>query len=236
MKGHIFIAGASGVIGKPLCRLLVADGWTVTGSTRTAAKADELKALGVTPAVVDVFDLEALVDAVATAAPEIVIHQLTDLPDVPDPAKMAAALERNTRIRDVGTRNLISASVAAGATRVIAQSIAFAYAPGPRPYGETSPIDPGATGVTSLEQQVLDNAAFIGIVLRYGRLYGPGTWASSPPKDGPLHIEDAADAARRAVTEGPAGVYNVAEEDGFVSSAKAQAELGWKPGFRLKAS
>ena len=236
MKGHIFIAGASGVIGKPLCRLLVADGWTVTGSTRTAAKADELKALGVTPAVVDVFDLEALVDAVATAAPEIVIHQLTDLPDVADPAKMAAALERNTRIRDVGTRNLISASVAAGATRVIAQSIAFAYAPGPRPYGETSPIDPGATGVTSLEQQVLDNAAFIGIVLRYGRLYGPGTWALSPPKDGPLHIDDAADAARRAVTEGPAGVYNVAEEDGFVSSAKAQAELGWKPGFRLKAS
>jgi len=233
MKGHIFIAGASGVIGRPLSKLLIADGWTVTGSTRSADKAEELKALGVTPAVVDVFDLEALVDAVATAAPEVVIHELTDLPDIADPAAMAAARERNNRIRDEGTRNLISASVSAGASRIVAQSISFAYAMGPKPYTETSAIDPAMTGVISLEEQVLKNGAFIGIVLRYGRLYGPGTWASNPPKDGPLHIDDAADATRRAVSEGLAGVYNVAEEDGFVSSAKAQTGLGWKPGFRL---
>jgi nucleoside-diphosphate-sugar epimerase len=233
MKGHIFIAGASGVIGKPLCRLLVADGWTVTGSTRVPDKADELRALGVTPAVVDVFNLEALVDAVATAAPEVVIHELTDLPDVADPVSMAAARERNNRIRDEGTRNLISASITAGASRMIAQSISFAYAMGPKPYTETSPIDPAMIGVISLEQQVLKNAAFVGLVLRYGRLYGPGTWASSPPKDGPLHIDDAADATRRAVSRGTAGIYNVAEEDGFVSSARAREELGWKPGFRL---
>jgi nucleoside-diphosphate-sugar epimerase len=233
MKGHIFIAGASGVIGKPLCKLLVADGWTVAGSTRSQEKADELTALGVTPAIVDVFDLEALSEAVAKAAPEIVIHQLTDLPDVNDPEQMKVARERNTRIRDEGTRNLLSAAVSAGATRVIAQSIAFAYAPGPTPYTEKSPIDPTSTGVVSLEQQVLNNGAFIGIVLRYGRLYGPGTWAATPPENGPLHIDDAADAARRATIRGGAGVYNVAEEDGFVAATRAHRELGWKPGFRI---
>jgi nucleoside-diphosphate-sugar epimerase len=233
MKGHIFIAGALGVIGRPLCRLLVADGWRVTGSTRTATKARELETLGVTPAVVDVFDLDALAAVMARATPEIVIHQLTDLPDIADPAQMAAARERNTRIRDEGTRNLISAAIVAGASRMIAQSIAFAYAPGPLPYSEKSPIDPNATGVLSLERQVLNNGAFNGIVLRYGRLYGPGTWAATPPDGGPLHIDDAADAARRAVTQGAPGLYNIAEEDGTVSSARAQAELGWKPGFRL---
>lgn len=233
MKGHIFIAGATGVIGKPLCKLLVADGWVVTGSTRSANKIAELKALGVTPAVVDVYDLEALSEAVADAAPEVVIHQLTDLPDENDPVKMTVARDKNTRIRDEGTRNLISAAVSAGASRMVAQSIAFAYAAGPKPYSESAPVDPAMTGVISLEQQVLNNGAFTGIVLRYGRLYGPGTWASSPPADGPLHIDDAADAARRAVNQGPAGVYNIAEEDGFVSAAKAHKELGWKPGFRL---
>lgn len=233
MKGHIFIAGALGVIGRPLCRLLVADGWYVTGTTRSAGKAGELKALGVEPAVVDVFDLEALAQAVAEAAPGIVIHQLTDLPDANDPTQMAAARERNTRIRIEGTRNLISAAVAAGATRMIAQSIAFAYAPGPTPYTERSPIDPAATGVVSLEDQVLNNGAFTGIVLRYGRLYGPGTWAASPPAGGPLHIDDAADAARRAVSQGQAGIYNIAEADGTLDCARAHADLGWKPGFRL---
>jgi nucleoside-diphosphate-sugar epimerase len=233
MKGHIFVAGALGVIGRPLCKLLVADGWHVTGSTRSKGKADELKALGVTPAIVDVYDLEKLSETVADAAPEIVIHQLTDLPDVNDPEQMKVSRERNTRIREDGTRNLISAAVSAGATRMIAQSIAFAYAPGPKPYSETSLLDPAATGVISLESQVLNNAAFIGVVLRYGRLYGPGTWAATPPADGPLHIDDAADAARRAATQGRPGIYNVAEEDGFVSSAKARADLGWQPGFRI---
>ena len=233
MKGHVFIAGALGAIGRPLCRLLVADGWHVTGSTRSEQKAGELEHLGVTPAVVDVFDPDILASVVAKAAPEIVIHQLTDLPDANDPALMAAALERNTRIRIEGTRNLIAAARAAGATRLIAQSIAFAYAPGPLPYSETSRLDPAASGVLSLESQVLNNAAFAGIVLRYGRLFGPGTWAATPPKDGPLHIDEAADAARLAVTKGTAGIYNIAVEDGFVSAAKAHAQLGWKPGFRL---
>lgn len=232
MKGHVFIAGALGVIGRPLCRMLVADGWRVTGSTRSEQKAGELVRLGVIPAVVDVFDPEALSSIVAKAAPEIVIHQLTDLPDANDPALMAAALERNTRIRTLGTRNLIAAAHAAGATRLIAQSIAFAYAPGPLPYDEESPLAANATGVIGLETQVL-TAPMTGIVLRYGRLYGPGTWAATPPKDGPLHIDEAADAARLAVTKGAAGIYNIAEEDGFVSAAKAHAQLGWKQGFRL---
>lgn len=232
MKGRVFVAGALGVIGRPLCRLLVADGWHVTGSTRSEQKAGELEHLGVIPAVVDVFDPNTLASVVAKAAPEIVIHQLTDLPDANDPALMAAALERNTRIRILGTRNLIAAARAAGATRLIAQSIAFAYAKGPTPYDEESPLAASATGVIGLETQVL-SAPMTGIVLRYGRLYGPGTWAATPPKDGPLHIDEAADAARLAVTQGAAGIYNIAIEDGFVSAAKAQAQLGWKPGFRL---
>ncbi len=240
-NGRIFVAGASGAIGRPLCRLLVADGWSVVGTTRSAEKASLLRDLGVEPAIVDVFDEAALRDAVGRAAPAIVIHQLTDLPPALDPAKMPEALVRNARIREIGTRNLVAATAGAGAQRMIAESIAFAYAPGPMPYREDAPLnvdhpDFGSTAraVASLEQQVLA-APFEGIVLRYGRLYGPGTGFDRPPRGGPLHVDDAADAARRAIMGGKPGIYNVAEDDGTVSSSKAADALGWKPGFRLSA-
>ncbi len=151
----IFVAGASGVIGRRLCRLLLEDGWQVTGTTRSSNKAAALRAIGVAPVIVDVFDETALHQAIMKAHPAIVIHQLTDLPPALDPARMAEARVRNARIRDIGTRNLLAAAIAAGAKRMIAQSIAFAYAPGPLPYHEDSPLNVDAVAVASLEQQVV---------------------------------------------------------------------------------
>lgn len=235
----IFLAGATGAIGRRLCRLLVADGWQVTGTTRSAGKVPLLRDLGVKPVVVDVFEEDALVAAVCAAKPSVVIHQLTDLPPALDPSRMASALARSARLREVGTRHLVAAAVAAGAGRMVAQSIAFAYAPGPLPYDEAWPLNTGdptygltARGVSSLEQQVLAGP-FTGIVLRYGKLYGPGTGFDYPPGGGPLHVDDAADAARKAATTGRAGIYNIAEDDGTVAITRAAEELGWRPGFRL---
>jgi nucleoside-diphosphate-sugar epimerase len=233
MNGRIFIAGATGAIGKPLCRLLVADGWQITGSTRKPERAAELRALGVEPVVVDVYDAEKLRAAVLAARPDVVIHQLTDLPPGLDPTQMEAGRTRNARLREEGTRNLVAAAVGAGATRMVAQSIAFAYAPGPLPHAETAPLDPAARAVVSLEQQVLA-APLVGIVLRYGRFYGPGTGFHKPAAGGAVHIEAAADAARRAVTHGVKGIYNVAEPGDALSSAKANAELGWSADFRVE--
>jgi nucleoside-diphosphate-sugar epimerase len=239
VKKKIFVAGASGVIGRKLCQLLVADGWSVVGTTRWAEKAAMLRGIDVEPVVVDVFDAASLLDAIGKAQPEIVIHQLTDLPPALDPAKMADARIRNARIREIGTRNLVAAAADAGAKRMVAQSIAFAYAPGPMPYREDAPLnldhpDFGLTAraVASLENQVLA-ASFDGIVLRYGKLYGPGTGFDSSPSGGSLHVDAAADAALRAITHGEVGIYNIAEEDGTVSSAKAVALLGWNAGFRM---
>ena len=232
--GVAFVAGASGAIGAVLCRLLLQDGWRVVGTTRSGERAERLRSLGVIPVVLDVFDRQALVDAVRGAAPEVVVHQLTDLPKQATPEGMAAARARNARIREAGTENLVAAATAAGAKRIVAQSIAFAYLRGPQPYTEASPLDSSSySSVVTLEGLVLGSGA-VSIVLRYGRLYGPNTWATSPPANGPVHVHAAADAARKAMTLGSHGVYNVAEDDGFVSSEKAKRDLHWSPAFRLK--
>jgi nucleoside-diphosphate-sugar epimerase len=234
-KSTIFVAGASGAIGRRLCQMLVAEGWPVVGTTRRPEKVPMLRELGVEPAVVDVYDEVRLHAVVLDAQPDVVIHQLTDLPPALDPTQMAEALVRNARLRDEGTRNLIAAASAAGAKRLIAQSICFAYAPGPLPFREDNPLnldDPTfgetARGVASLERQVIDGP-FVGIVLRYGKLYGPGTGFDSPPSGGPLHVDGAADAALRTITRGRAGIYNIAEDDGTVAIDKAVAEFGWSP-------
>jgi nucleoside-diphosphate-sugar epimerase len=241
---RIFLAGASGAVGRRLIPLLLADGQSITGTTRSAAKAVELEAGGVTPVVLDVFDANAVGEAVAKARPEIVIHQLTDLPQVLDPAQMAASRQRNTRLRIQGTANLVAAARAAGVRRLIAQSIAFAYADGPEPHVETDPLAPPdgdnssvitAKGVRALEDAVLGASGIAGIVLRYGRLYGPGTWYAAASGKGSLHVDAAAHAALLAVTRGTAGIYNVAEDDGAVVIEKARRKLGFQPGFRLKA-
>ena len=240
-NNRVFVAGASGAIGRRLCRLLIEDGWNVIGTTRSTERAAALRAIGVTPVIVDVFDQDRLLNVVAEARPAVVVHQLTDLPPALDPSRMAEARARNARIREVGTRHLVAAAVAGGVGRMVAQSIAFAYAPGPTPYRENWPLnvdDPdegarlSARAVASLERQVLE-APFPGIVLRYGRFYGPGTGFDAPRSGGPVHVDAAADAARRAITRGGAGVYNIAEHDGTVSSLKATTELGWNPDFRI---
>ncbi len=236
MTQSLFLAGAGGVVGRHLIPLLLADGWSVTGTTRSPDKAKQLAASGIEPAIVDVFDAAALGNAVVKAKPDVVVHQLTDLPPALDPARMAEARIRNAHIREEGTRNLIAAALAAGARRLVAQSIAFAYAPGPMPYREEDPIDigtpdtpdVGGLGVASLERQVLA-APLEGLVLRYGSFFGPDTGFAAPTRRGALHIEDAAEAARLAVRQGPPGIYNIAEDDGTVAIDKATSLLGWRP-------
>jgi len=229
---NAFVAGASGAIGRALCELLIEDGWTVVGTTRSPAKASELRYLGVQPVIVDVFDRSALIEAVCAARPEVVVHQLTDLPKESDPESLAAARPRNARIREVGTNNLVAAAIEARARRLIAQSIAFAYAPGTKPYSENSALDlANAPAVAKLEELVL-GCGLEGVVLRYGRLYGPRTWSDVRSGEGPVHVDAAADAARLAMTRGRPGIYNIAEEDGSVLSAKARKELGWNAAFR----
>jgi nucleoside-diphosphate-sugar epimerase len=237
---RVFLAGATGAVGQPLCRLLVAGGYHVVGATRSPDKAAILEALGVEPVVVDVFDEAALCRAVMRARPDHVIHQLTDLPPGLDPARMDEARARNARLREIGTRNLIDAAIAGGARRFVAQSIAFVYAPGPKPFSEESLLDtdaPDPLGMTAraienLELQVLE-APMDGLLLRYGKFYGPGTGFDAPASGGALHVHDAARAAFLALSQGAPGVYNVAEDDGTVSSLKAARELGWQPGYRL---
>ena len=237
---RVFLAGAAGAIGRRLVPLLLRAGHEVTGTTRSAATATELARAGVVPAVLDVFDAPALMAAVGAAKPAVVIHQLTDLPRQFDEARIAASYPKNARIRIEGTRNLIAAAQAAAARRFIVQSIAFAYAGGGEPHPETDPLnlaDPVAAvtvkGAADMEQQVLSASGLDGIALRYGLLYGPGTWreASSGQKPA-LHVDAAAHAALLALTRGAAGVYNIADDDGAVSIAKARAELGFDPRYR----
>jgi nucleoside-diphosphate-sugar epimerase len=235
---RIFVAGATGAIGRRLVPMLVAAGHTVAGTTRTSARSAAVAAMGATPAIVDAFDRDAVMGAVAAAQPEVVIHQLTDLPQAFDPAALAAAGAGNARLRKEGTRNLVDAALAAGARRFIAQSIAFVYAPGPEPHGEDDPLDGSAAQVTSvagvraLEEVVTGTAGLAGLVLRYGRLYGPGTWRDTPGQPPAVHVDAAAMAALLAVTRGPPGIYNIADDDGAVAIDKARGELGFDPAFR----
>lgn len=236
---RIFLAGASGAIGQQLAPLLIADGWQVVATTRSADKATLLHEMGVEPVVVDVFDAAALRSVITEFKPEIVIHQLTDLPHALEASKMTEALVRNARLRNEGTRNLIESSVLAGAKRLIAQSISFIYADGPLPHREEDPFlaethpvyGETVQGVASLERQVL-NAPIEGIVLRYGLFYGPGTGFDGPIAPGSVHVSAAAKAAQLAITNGAPGIYNVAENDGTVTTKKAAQLLGWNAAWR----
>jgi uncharacterized protein YbjT (DUF2867 family) len=173
---RIFLAGATGVIGTRLLPLLIEAGHEVAGMTRSAAKADQVRAAGAEPVVCDVYDLDALTAAVVAFRPELVMHQLTDLPD--DAALLPELAGANARIRGEGTRNLIAAAQAAGAKRFLAQSIAW-----------DPPAGRGAV-VQAHEDAVLDIG---GVVVKYGQFYGPGTYyESEPPADPRVHVDDAA--------------------------------------------
>ena len=188
---RIFIAGASGVIGVRLVPLLTAGGHTVAGMTRSPHKADQLRDLGAEPVICDVFDRDALTRAVAAFRPDVVFHQLTDLPDRED--ELAAYSDRNDRIRTEGTRNLIAA---AGTARVIAQSISWEL---PDPHAATA----------KHERAVLQAG---GVVIRYGQLWGPGTYFEAGPPEPPrIHVDDAARQTVPALGV-PPGVTVVADD------------------------
>jgi nucleoside-diphosphate-sugar epimerase len=237
---RVFLAGAYGAIGRRLIPLLVKAGHDVTGTTRSSESAQKLAKARVHPVVLDVFDAPAVAAAVRLAAPQVMIHQLTDLPREFDQVRVSAAYPANARIRIEGTRNLIAAARGTSVRRFIVQSIAFAYAPGGEPHPETDPLNVGdpmravtVRGALEMEQQVLRNPNIEGIVLRYGLLYGPGTWHVTALRKPALHVDAAAHAALLAMTRGTSGIYNIADDEGIVSVAKARAQLGFDPQFRL---
>ncbi len=237
----VLVAGATGVVGQRLLPLLRQDGHQVVATTRSPAKTEALRAQGVIPVIVDVFDKAALEQAVVAAKPDVIVHQLTDLPDVQDSAQADAVAANNARLRREGTRNLMAAAQAAGVKRVVAQSIAWAYLPGEGARAESDPLDTAAEGargvsvggVTALEQAVLNTPGVDGVALRYGRFYGPGTWTMTPSGTSPLHVDAAAQIARIAVLRGEPGIYNLAEDDGTVLIDKARRAFGFDPGFRI---
>jgi nucleoside-diphosphate-sugar epimerase len=235
----VFLAGAAGAIGRRMVPFLLRAGHEVSGTTRSAEKAKELERAGVVPVVLDVFDAPAATAAVCAAKPEVVIHQLTDLPREFDEARVVASYAKNARIRTEGTRNLITAAQACGARRFIVQSIAFGYAGGGEPHPETDPLDVSdparavtIKGAADMEQQVLASG-LDAVILRYGFFYGPGTWHEEPTRKPGLHVDAAAQAVLLALTRG-GGIYNIADEDGVVTIAKARAELGFDPQVRLQ--
>lgn len=230
---RILVAGASGVIGRVLVPMLLADGHAVVGTTRSEERARSIAERGATPAIVDALDARAVAAIMLETRPDVVVHQLTDLAGGFGPE----ALRANSRLRDVGTANLVAAAVASGARRVVAQSGAWLYAPGDGDRGEDDPLlspidapdDLTLPGVLALEQQVL-GAPLEGVVLRYGYLYGPGTVSERPSRVPSLHVVAAARAALAAVSRGRPGAYNVVDDGGGVSNARARLELGWEPG------
>lgn len=193
-KLRIFLAGATGVIGIRLLPLLISAGHAVAGMTRSEGKIDQLRALGAEPVICDVFDAPRLTDAVTAFHPGVVIHQLTDLPSELEQLPDFAA--RNNRIRTEGTHNLIAAAQVAGVRHFLAQSIAW------RPPGRGEVID-------QHELQVLEVG---GVVVRYGQLYGPGTYYEGelppPPR---IHVDDAA-RATAPLLQAPTGIVVLTEE------------------------
>ena len=233
---RILLAGATGAIGRQLVPMLVAAGHEVTGTTRSAARIADLEAAGAGVVVVDAFDAARLIPAVVAARPDVVIHQLTDLGGGSGGALTDEQLARTARLRIEGTPNLVRAAIAAGARRIVAQSIAMLYAPGTEPHAEGDPL--GVTepwtritlpGIVALERSVLTSPGIEGVVLRYGLLYGPGAGTERPGKPPTVHIRAAAWAALLAVDQGSPGTFNVVDDDGPVSNAKAKAVLGWSP-------
>jgi nucleoside-diphosphate-sugar epimerase len=239
---RIFVAGATGALGRRLVPLLVADGHQVTGMTRTAAKAAGLRAAGAEPVVADALDRDAVGRALAAARPEVVVHELTDLTGMTDFRKFDEGFAVTNRLRTEGTDHLVASARAAGARRLVAQSFAgwpFARVGGPVKT-EDDPLDPDPPAalrrtldaIRHLESAVLGAEGLEGVVLRYGGFYGPGTSAGADgfmldelrrrrfPVVGAgtgvwsfVHIDDAASATVAAVERGAPGIYQVVDDE-----------------------
>jgi nucleoside-diphosphate-sugar epimerase len=190
---RIFLAGASGVIGRKLTPMLIDAGHQVAGTARSDAKAERVRELGAEPVVIDVYDAQGLRDVVVDWSPDLVMHQLTDLPD--DAADIPRHAPSNARIRMEGTANLIAAAQAAGAERFLAQSIAWTPSA-------------GNESRESLESQVLAYDG-VGVVLRYGQFYGPGTYYEAEPPDPPRIEIGAAACATVSNLEAPSGIIEI---------------------------
>jgi 2-alkyl-3-oxoalkanoate reductase len=238
---RVFVAGASGAIGRPLVHQLVAAAHEVTGTTRSEERAEAIRAAGARAVICDALDADALRAAVVEAAPEVVVHELTALPHRFNPRDKQMYAPTN-RVRREGTRNLIAAAQVAGARRLVCESIAFAYAPGERPEVKEEdaplaleaplPFGDSVRAIDDMERAVLGAEGLEGLVLRYGWFYGPGTYLAD---DGSLardvrrrrlpvigkgiglysfvHVDDAASATVAAVERGAPGVYNVVDDE-----------------------
>lgn len=240
---RVLIAGSTGLIGRAMLAPLADAGHEPIALARSVESARSLPAFAAADVVIaDVFDRQELLASVGRVRPDVVVHQLTSLPSsLAATADLPAVFALNSRIRTEGTANLVAAANATGASRVIAQSLAFAYAPvGPMIVNEDAPLfldapDPwrrSVAAVAELERQVLDEVHGDGVVLRYGALYGRGTWwdadgdygvevrSGSMPVIGSgagvtsfVHVDDAAGAAVCAIDADTVGIINVTDDE-----------------------
>jgi 2-alkyl-3-oxoalkanoate reductase len=236
---NIFLAGATGAVGRTLIPQLIEHGHTVTGTTRSSAKADELRALGATPAVVDGLDREAVLGAVRDARPDAIVHQMTALTGLNDPRKFAQSFAMTNRLRTEGTDHLLAAAKEVGATLVAQSYAGWPYEPVGGPVKtEDDPLmaDPPKQMRAALEairhvERVVPPAG--GMVLRYGGFYGPDTgiarggeqWQAIHERKFPVvgdggglwsfcHIEDAASATIAALERPvPGAILNVCDDE-----------------------
>jgi nucleoside-diphosphate-sugar epimerase len=238
---RVYVAGASGAIGRLLLRRLIAAGHQVTGMTRSRDRAAGIRAVGAEPVVCDVFDRDGLQAVVTQARPDAIIHELTDLPQVlGNMRKLGKYYAGNNRVRREGTANLVAAARNAGARRFLVQSMASWYAPGGAGLkNEQDPLylkapEPIGGGVRALKEMedIVTSSGLEPVILRYGGFYGPGTWFAISGAvwkqvlegrypivgDGGgvaswIHVDDAAAATVTALDSAPTGIYNVVDDD-----------------------
>ena len=234
---RVFVAGATGAVGRRLVPLLVARGHHVVATTTTPVKRDLLRSLGAEPVVMDGLDAGQVGEAVVRAEPDVIIHQMTALTGAADLRRFDQVFARTNELRTAGTDHLLAAARAAGVARFVAQS--YTNWPNIREGGpvktEDDPLDPDppAAQVQTLAairhvEHVVTTAPLTGIALRYGNLYGPG--ATEPLADllrkrkfpvvgsgagvwSWIHIDDAAAATLAATEHGARGVYNIVDDD-----------------------
>jgi nucleoside-diphosphate-sugar epimerase len=238
---RVFVAGATGAIGKQLVPRLVAAGHEVHGMTRSESKQATLHELGAVPVVADALDPEQVAEAVAGAAPDVIVHELTAIGPL-DMRHFDRDFALTNRLRTEGTDHLLSAGRAVGVRRFVAQSAVYGFYAriGGAIKGEDDPLDPSPpresreamAAVRHLEEAVVGANWTEGIVLRYGAFYGPGTSMAPGEEqfelvrrrkfplvgDGGgvwsfIHVADAAEATAAAVERGSRGVYNVVDDD-----------------------